>query len=334
MKDVATHAGVSVSTVSYVLNDSGPVSADRRNRVLDAIRILDYSPNSTARNLKRQNASTIGMVVPELTNPFFAMVVEGVQRAASERDVLVVLVAPGAAERSEDTQVGLLRGQRIDGVVYLAGANSLPTTVFETARSGPIVLVDEQIAGMSFPSVVSDSRTGAREIAERVLNEGHRRIAVIGGPPALWTAQQRLAGYREAFAGAGLRPDEVPMFDGDYRIDSGIRLAERALAGEERPTALICANDLMAIGAMEYCQKIGLRVPEDVSIVGFDDQPFSALLSPKLTTVRQPAHDMGYRAATILLDYIESGEIQETEMLPTSVQWRASVCPPAEQDRS
>jgi LacI family transcriptional regulator len=163
-----------------------------------------------------------------------------------------------------------------------------------------------------------------------VLEKGHRRIAVIGGPPALWTAQQRLAGYREAIAGAGLDPDAVPVYPGDYRQDSGAALAAKALAGpaSERPTALICANDLMAVGAMEYCRSEGLRVPTDVSVVGFDDLPLAALLTPRLTSVRQPAHDMGYRAATALLDLLENGVSPLIEELEVTVQLRDTVCPP------
>lgn len=331
MKDVAKHAGVSVSTVSYVLNDSGPVGAVRRNRVLDAIRVLEYSPNGTARSLKRQSAATIGMVIPELTNPFFAMVAEGVQRAASARDVLVVLVVPEDAGEADGKHLELLRGQRIDGVVYLSGTGSMPATIYEVARTGPVVLVDEQIPGLNLPAVVCDSRKGAREVAAHVLKQGHTKVAVIGGPTALWTAQQRLAGYREAFAGAGLQPDAVPVFVGDYRQTSGRELAAQALAADPRPTALICANDLMASGAMQYCREVGLRVPEDVSIVGFDDLPFSALLTPQLTSVRQPAYDMGFKAASLLLDMLEGKNndlLEEVDTLAASVQVRDSVCPP------
>ncbi|MBD0863648.1 LacI family DNA-binding transcriptional regulator [Gordonia sp. zg691] len=325
IKDVAEHARVSVSTVSYVLNDSGPVAPERRNRVLDAVRVLEYSPNDSARNLKRRSASRIGMVVPELTNQFFAMVTEGVQRAASARDVLVVLVIPEVSAKSEEEQAKLLRSQRIDGVVYLSGTGSMPAASYEIARSGPVVLVDEQIPGIDLPAVVCDSRKGAREVATHVLDHGHRQVAVIGGPSALWTAQQRLAGYREAFARAGLDPDAVPVYYGDYRQESGFEAAKKALESTPRPTALICANDLMAVGAMEYCREVGLDMPADVSIVGFDDLALSRLLTPRLTSVRQPAHDMGFRAASVLFDMIENNTPDPLSVLETSLQVRSSV---------
>lgn len=328
MKDVARHAGVSVSTVSYVLNDSGPVGQYRKDRIMDAIRILEYSPNKTARSLKMRSASTIGAVVPELTNPFFAMVAEGIHQAASERDMLVVLVVPEVTEKPEEKQLELLKSQQIDGLLYLSGTGSVPASIYDLARTGPVVLIDEQIVGLNLPAVVCDSRKGAREVAGHVLQQGHRQVAVIGGPPALWTAQQRLAGYREAFAAAGLQPDEVPVYSGDYRQASGRELAALALNAEPRPTALICANDLMALGAMEYCREAGLRVPEDVSIVGFDDLPFSALLTPQLTSVRQPAREMGFRAASLLFDLLKGGASPGTDVLQASVQVRSSVVPP------
>ncbi|MEV4419971.1 LacI family DNA-binding transcriptional regulator [Patulibacter sp. NPDC049589] len=335
MKDVARHAGVSVSTVSYVLNDSGPVASSRRARVLDAVRVLEYTPNESARNLKRRTTSSIGLVVPDLTNQFFALIAEGVERAAAERGVLVVLCAPEATDRPESIHARLLQGQRLDGVIYLSGAGAAASSILELAKAGPVVLVDERIPGFDLPAVVADSRRGAREIAAYVLSEGHRRVAIIGGPSVLWTADQRLAGYREAIAAASLDPDEVPVAVGDYRQESGYRLAEELLAGpaDSRPTALLCANDQMAIGAIEYCREAKLRIPQDLSIVGFDDVPIARLIAPALTTVRQPAREMGYAAAGLLfgqLDRAGEGDAAKPEppLFAASLRIRESVAPP------
>ncbi len=333
MKDVAEHAGVSISTVSYVLNDSGPVAAERRVRVLDAVRVLNYTPNESARNLKRRSASTIGLVVPDLANPFFALLAQGVEQAASARGVLVVLCAPEATDGNESPNGRLLRSQRLDGIIYLSGAATSPTSLLELTRLGPVVLVDEQLPGFDLPSVVSENRRGARELASYVLGQGHERIAVISGPRRLWTAEQRLAGYREAFAAAGRDPDRLPVLEGDYHLSSGSELAARALAGppEDRPTALLCANDLMAIGALEYCKIVGLRVPDDVSVAGFDDLPFASLLTPRLTTVRQPANDMGQCAANLLFELLDGkADAAPGERFPVTVQVRDSVAAPPE----
>jgi DNA-binding LacI/PurR family transcriptional regulator len=332
MKDVAAHAGVSLSTVSYVVNDSGPVASDRRARVLDAIRILNYTPNESARSLKRHSASTIGLIVPELANQYFALVAEGVERAASERDVLVVLCVPEATGKSDDFYAQLLRSQRLDGIVYLSATGTLPSLILELTRSGAVVLVDEKMPGFELPAVVSDNRRGAREIAQHVIEAGHRRISVIGGPAPLWSADQRLAGYREALAAAGQNPDEVPFFGGDYHQRSGYKLAAKVLAGDpaERPTALICANDLMAFGALEYCRSNGISVPSDLTIVGFDDVPTASLVTPRLTTVRQPAHDLGAAAAGLLFGLIDDEEDATPPLpFPTTLMARESVAPPA-----
>lgn len=331
MKDVARHANVSVSTVSYVLNDSGPVAPARRARVLDAVRVLNYAPNEAARGLKRRSAPTIGLVVPELSNQFFALLAEGVEQVAAAYGVLVVLCAPEATDGAESLNGRLLRSQRLNGIIYLSGASTSPTSLLELTRLGPIVLVDEQVPGFDVPAVVSNNRRGAREVAQHVLEAGHRNIAVIGGPEGLWTAQQRLAGYREALAAAGIDPDSVPVFCGNYRQNSGTELAAKALSGpsEKRPTALLCANDLMAIGVLEYCRTEGIQVPEELSVVGFDDLPLVSLLTPRLTTVRQPARDMGERAARVLFDLIDGKDDLETpQPFPALLQIRDSVATP------
>ena len=331
MKNVAEYAKVSVSTVSYVLNNSGPVAAARKARVLEAVRVLDYTPNEWARGLKRRSASAIGLVLPDLSNQFFALLARGVERAASQQDVLVVLCSPESSEEAESDNARLLRSQRVDGVVYLSGFDASPSSLLELTALGPVVLVDERIPGLDLPAVLSDGRRGAREIARHVLDQGHEQVAVIAGPTALWTSEQRLAGYREAFAAAGRDPDELVVAVGDYRQRSGFDQAHVLLDVDPdiRPTALLCANDLMAIGALEYCKSVGLRVPDDVSIVGFDDVPVSSLLTPRLTTVSQPAHDMGFQAANLLIGLVKGRtDLEPPNLFPVSVQIRESVAPP------
>jgi LacI family transcriptional regulator len=220
MKDVAICANVSVSTVSYVLNGTGPVSADRRARVLNAVHELNYIPNESARSLKRQTASTIGLVIPDLSNQFFSLLARGVTRAAAARDVLVVLCSSESTEEAESGNSRLLRSQRVDGVVYLTGFHESPSSLLELQSLGPVVLVDERVPGADLPAVVADGRRGARDVASHVVRLGHHRFACIAGPTALWTAEQRLAGYREALALGGLDPDAMEVFVGDYRMDS------------------------------------------------------------------------------------------------------------------
>jgi len=331
MKDVAVYANVSVSTVSYVLNDTGPVSADRRARVLNAVRELNYIPNESARSLKRQSASIIGLVIPDLSNQFFSLLATGVAHAAAARDVLVVLCSSESTEEAESGNARLLRSQRVDGVVYLTGFHESPSSLLELQSLGPVVLVDERVPGADLPAVLADGRRGARDVAAHVVALGHERFACLGGPTALWTAEQRLAGYREALALGGLDPDKMEVLVGDYRMDSGFKLAEKALSvpARDRPTALLCANDMMAIGALEYCRASGLNVPGDVSIVGFDDVPMAPLLSPRLTTVRQPAREMGVHAAELLLNLLRGDAKPDLpETFPVEVIVRESAAEP------
>ena len=303
MKDVAEQAQVSVSTVSYVLNNRGQVSEARKARVMNAIRALDYIPNESARNLKRQSASTIGLVVPDLVNQFFSQLARGVVKEAAVHDVLVVLCSAENTEEAEFGNARLLRSKRVDGVIYESGFQESPRSLLELQSLGPVVLVDERFPGLELPAVVADGRRGAREIAAHLVELGHKRFACIAGPTTHWTSEQRLSGYREGLAMGGIDPDEMDIQTGDYQMASGYKLAEVLLSVPEskRPTALICANDLMAIGALEYCRSNTINIPEAVSIVGFDDIPTAQLLTPRLTTVRQPAYEMGMSAAKLLI---------------------------------
>lgn len=332
MKDVAEQANVSVSTVSYVLNNNGPVSAERRTRVLNAVRELNYIPNESARSLKRQTAATIGLVIPDLSNQFFSLLARGVVRAAADRDVLVVLCSSESPEEAESGNARLLRSQRVDGVVYLTGFHESPTSLLELQSLGPVVLVDERVPGVDLPAVVADGRRGARDIARHLVDLGHQRFACIAGPTALWTAEQRLSGYREGLALGGIDPDGMDVHIGDYRIESGLELAAQCLGGTraKRPTALVCANDMMAIGTLEYCRSHGIRVPEDLSVVGFDDVPVAPLLTPRLTTVRQPAYEMGMGAAVLLLDLIRGERAPDIpKPYPVELIVRESTARPA-----
>lgn len=327
MRDVAGRAQVSLGTVSHVINDSGAVAPETRRKVMSAVRELGFEPNSSARSLKRQHVSSIGLIVPDLRNPFFALVAEGVQETTRKYDVLLVLCATDARAEREDSYARLLRGRRLDGVIYLSGTGLHPRALAELVEVGHVVFVDERLSGFDIPYVSADNRGGARRLATHVMGHGHERIAIVGGPPALWTSEQRLAGFREGVAAAGLDPDDVPVLPGDYREDSGYRAAAELLGGTRRPpSAVLCANDLMALGFMSYCREHAVRVPDDVSVTGFDDIPVAAMTSPGLTTVRQPAWEMGKAAAAALLNLVHyRAEVIEPVTFPTTLAVRDSV---------
>ena len=328
IKDVAAEAKVSVGTVSGVLNGRTNVAQDTRDHVQAVMKRLGYEPNSTARAMRRSRVSTIGLIVPDLRNSFFSQVAEGVQRGISEHDILMTLCLSWAESAREEYFAQLLRSQRLDGVVYLSGTGLPSPSLIALTRSGTVVFVDEVLPGIDCPSVLSDNRRGAREIARCVLEAGHRRIAVIEGPQRLWTADQRLSGFREGISSGGIDPDSALYMPGDYTDRSGYQMAARLFSGAEAdwPTAVICANDQMAFGGLAYCREAGIAVPHQVSVTGFDDVAEAALTRPGLTTVAQPAFDMGRAAALLLLHSIGVGEAPpDLTTFPTRVRMRETI---------
>ena len=328
IRDVARLAGVSIGTVSAVINDRGLASPRTRRQVASCIAELGFEPSNAARTLTRQRSSSIGLIVPDLNNPFFAVVAEGVQRGAAESDVLMVLCITSASADQEDYYARVLRAQRLDGIVYLSASGLPSPSLLQLATKGLVVFVDERLPGIDAPFVSAQNRTGARAVAQHVLSAGHRKLAIIGGPSNLWTSEQRNAGYREAIAGAGLDPDRVEHAAGDYSERAGYEIASRLLSVDQdaRQSVLLCANDLMAMGVIRLCREVGLRVPEEVSVTGFDDISFSQCLDPPLTTVAQPGREMGIAAARLLLHVIGTRPTAPAHTeFATTVQLRGSV---------
>ncbi len=329
IRDVARLSGVSISTVSLVLNNPEASSAATRARVLRAVEELHYQPNATARSLNLHRAGSIGLMVPDLSNPYFVNIIAGVEREARARGYLLVVGATDWQSTAEEQYSSLLKTQRLDGVIVSSGSGLPPSSLLELALIEPVVFVDERVAGFDGHFVGVDNRRAARDAAGYLFGLGHRRVGIIAGPPGLWTAEQRLAGYREAAVGAGLDPDLIPVVHGDYQFESGYRAAAQLLAGADtRPTALLVANDMMALGAISYFREAGLDIPADIGIVGFDDIPTASLMTPPLTTVRQPGHELGIAAARVLLDLVEGGEPERSVTLPAELVIRVSARPP------
>lgn len=328
IRDVAREAGVSIGTVSAVINQRSNVAEDTKRHVMRLIAELGFEPNNAARSLKRGRISSIGLVVPDLGNPFFASVAEGVQRGIGDNDILPMLCITWSKTEREEYFARILRTQRLDGVIYLSGSGLPSPSLLELAKAGLVVFVDEILPGLDVPFVGSNNLAGARAIARHVLDCGHRKVAIIGGPPRLWTSEQRLAGFRESLASAGLDPDAAPYVAGDYTERSGYVAATRLLTGDraQRPTAILCANDLMAIGVMRFCRESGIAIPAEVSVTGFDDIASTEFLQPSLSTVAQPGQEMGRAAAEALLHRMGvRADPPLVTQFPTSVRIRQSV---------
>lgn len=324
IRDVARLANVSVGTVSAVINNSGrPVAAATHERVLKCIYELQFEPNNAARNLKKRIISSIGFVVPDLNNSFFTEVAEGIQAALSEVDCMLVLCLTHSEESKEEYYAHILHTQRLDGVIYLSGTGLPCAALLSLAKNGVVIFVDEMLPGFGLPFINSTNRIGARELGRYVLQVGHRRLAILTGPRGLWSTEQRHAGFREACIENQLDPDSQMLIQGDYSEQSGRDAADyiATLPTETRPSVILCCNDLMAIGFILRARECGLSVPADISVTGFDDIAQSRLMTPALTTVRQPAREMGLAAAGLLLH-----KIGRLDKAPDQIEFDTLLC--------
>jgi len=304
--DVAARAGVSKSLVSNVFRGVPTVTPTRRDAVLQAARELGYRPNALARSLVERRTRAMGVLVSNLHNPFFADVIDGLQAHADEAGYSVFLASGHRAAAAEERTVEALLQQRVDGLVLLS-PNLPGRDVARAAAVVPVVVVGRRYRDAPHAdSVVSDDDVGT-ELAVRHLAElGHRCIAYIGGGRRAG-ARERSRGYRRAMAAAGLPIGPEVDDDGHTTEEGGYRAAQQLLAGAPRPTAVLAVNDLAAVGAMDAVEAAGLRVPDDISIVGYDNSTLAGLRHIALTSIDQPRLEMGRRAAELLLGRVEGG---------------------------
>jgi len=328
LRDVAKHAGVSVSTASRVLTGDGYASKDARDRVLSSARTLGYSPNHVARSLRLQRTQTIGLLVADLENFFYSQIARGVADAARERNFHVVLATTDEDPREEVRQLKLLRRLRVDGVIVTpTGANH--TTIEEELGLGamPLVQVDRRIPDLECDSVLVDNVGGARRAVRHLLALGHRRIGILAGDQRVTTGHERLRGFREELEAHGLPPDESLIRATAFTRNAAVGSATSLLSVGPRPTAIITANNILCEGAVRAIGALGLDVPGDISIMSFDDTPWMSLLPAPISVVDQPAREMGSTAAALLFDRIDNPNvtgIREVVLHPT-LHLRASV---------
>ncbi len=302
IRDVAKLAGVAPITVSRVLNGRKNVAEDTRQRVQQAIDQLHYVPNTLARSLRSRQSHTIGLLVSDITNPFWTTVARGVEDTAAENDYRTILCNTDENSAKETNYLNLLVERRVDGVIIAPATPEKQRLALLKKLKVPCVLIDRRVKGFRADSVYGDSRTGARLLIDHLIDLGHRRIALINGPSTISTAQDRADGYRASLEAHGVAVDKSLIFQGDFKQDSGYRLVKQALACEPRPTAIFAANNFIALGVLQALQEVGLRVPEDFALVCVDDVPYLSEIDPFLTVAAQPAYVMGESAARLLVD--------------------------------
>jgi LacI family transcriptional regulator len=308
--DVARLAGVSTATVSRALNGTGQIAPATRATIDAAVEQLGYHPNTVARSLVTKSTQTIALLLPEITNPFYAALVSGIQRCALETGHTMLLCTTESDPEREEQYLNLLRAKQVDGVL-VDGLVLPPDTIARFVRNGlPIVCLDRDVDSTAVPLVQVDNRLGARMATEHLLSLGHRRVGHIAGAPDLRISEERIEGYREALSAAGLEPEPQLLAVGSFTEEGGYE-AMRALLESTELTGVFAANDLSAIGAVSAIVESGRRVPEDVSVVGFDDLRLSRYTTPPLTTIHQPALEIAERATQLLLDLAAGREVPQ-----------------------
>lgn len=305
IRTVADHAQVSVATVSAVLNGSKPVSPTLTARVRESVAALDYRPNTLARSLKQQRSRILGLVLSDITNPFFTTLVRAVEDTARERGYTLLLGNTDEQAAKEETYVELLRSRQVDGLILVASAGDHAYLPDLLTAGFSVVCVDRSLVSLGVDSVLTDNVTGAAEAVGHLVRCGHRRVGIVTGLSGVTSTFGRLAGYRRALAAAGIPEDPTLIRGGNSRIDGGEIETAALLDLPEPPTALFVTNNLMTIGAMRVILDRGLRCPEDIALIGFDDFEWASVFRPRLTTVRQPVYEIGATATRLLLDRIE-----------------------------
>ncbi len=324
--DVARLAGVSIATVSRCLHMPDIVAATTRERVLTAVRQTGYNLNAAAQSLRQRRSNTVLVVVPDIGNTFFSEILGGIEQVASEAGLTMLIGDSGRAKSREDAYVRYLLNGRADGALLLADPQAawfdIPT--LNDLGIPPIVTVSEVGPDSGSVTVSIDNEAAAHAAVRHLIGQGHRRIAHVAGPPSNILTAQRLNGYRRALTEAGLPVGPDLELPGDYSLASGRAAFELFKEETDRPTAIFFANDEMAMGFLATAYAAGIRVPRDVSIVGFDDIHFAQSCIPALTTIRQPRAEMGATAMRLLLSII-AGEAPASVRLPFDLVIRDST---------
>lgn len=326
IEDIARVAGVSKSTVSRVLNHTAVVAPEKRKAVIEATERLGFSPNVVARSLASGRSMTVGVLTQLIGSPFYDAISQGVIAGLGYSDYSPIFADGQWQETKQIDAIGALVGRRVDGMVLIGGG--VPSDEISRQCSGlPTVIVARNLPSDRHHCIYMDNVSGGYLATRYLLQQGHRQVAIIRGLEHHPDAVDRFAGYQQAFNEAGLTPDPRLIVDGDFSAESGIRAVNELLSRDLAFTAIFAANDLSAFGARLALDQRGMQVPRDVSLLGFDDQLESAYVTPPLTTVRQPAREMGRQASEAILNLIEGGEFS-TQAVQGELIIRQSVAPP------
>ncbi|MGO1949286.1 MAG: LacI family DNA-binding transcriptional regulator [Mycobacteriaceae bacterium] len=320
MQDIATAAGVSVTTVSHALSGKRSVSASTQERIRRIVDESGYVPDAAGRRLKTGRSGVIALAVPDVSDRYFGSIARGAEEEADRRGYGLLVSSTGDSDPNRESRYfNLVRTRSVDGLLYTGSRDMKPShDLARLSDQGPVVLVDEEMPALTAPFVASDNLEGGRVAGRHLLALGHNKAVVFSGPQGLKSQVERVQGFRESF------PPSL-VLHGEFDIESGYRSASDVLDSGLDFTAIFAGNDLIAIGAIQCLRERGFSVPDDVSVIGFDDIDLAGFVSPTLTTVRQNSHEMGAEAARRLLTWLDTGNSPESAVIPVELVDRQST---------
>jgi DNA-binding LacI/PurR family transcriptional regulator len=328
--DLARMLGMSKSTVSRALRDQYDVNPETRRKVLELARKLDFETNTLAASLREKRSYIIGVVIPSFSIPFYSIALGGIQEAAAASGYNVMVCQSDEKYENEINDINFLLKSRVDGIlVSLSRETSDFKHLIKLKNRGiPVVMFNRVMEEADLPMVLIDDYKSAFDATKYLIDSGCRKVAHISGPASLLMSQKREQGYFDALNQSGLKYVEAWIEESDFSMESGERAMDMILQGENLPDAVFCVCDAVAFGAMKKIREKGFRIPEDISVMGFTDEPVASLVSPPLTTVSQPIREIGQQAAQLLLEYIhdiKSPHNRKKEVLPTRIVARGST---------
>ena len=324
---VARRAGVSTATVSRVINSSNKVREDTAKRVRDVIAELQYVPNNSARSLRSGRTNLFGLLISDIRNPFFPDLIEHFESLAGQHGIDVTIINTGYSEERFRNGVQRLLERGVDGIAILTSEISRVAIAKIEETATPIVFLNQPSVIGSFPNVTVDYVKGFRDALDHLRMIGHRRIGFVAGPPALSSAIRRRKSFLAALKQSGMKFDSDWMFEGDHKISGGRFAAERIFAMDNPPTAVICSNDLTAVGMLHTAHLLGRKIPDDLSLVGFDDLFLTEIVQPPLTTLHLSRREIATRAFYALQSVREKVLMQQTSVIIPQLIVRASTAP-------
>jgi LacI family transcriptional regulator len=328
MKQVAEKAKVSTTTVSHVINNTRVVSEDARERVLSVIRELRYHPSAVARSLKNDKTHTLGMVIPNNSNPYFAEIIQGIEAESFKLGYNIILCNSYDDPKKQAAYTRVLMEKRIDGLIIVSSGSDEELNQLLADEEIPKVLVDREVPGITADFIEANHEQGGYLATRYLLDLGHRKIACVAGPKTLLPSSDRVHGYWRALKEAGVASRDDFLFHSDFTSQGGYTAFQQLLTLTDRPTAIFASNDLMAIGGLCAAHQAGVTVPDDLSVIGYDDIALASFSTPPLTTVAQPKYEIGVLTAQIMVGRIRNSALAlRREKLETYLIIRQSTAP-------